>query len=46
MFTLFAPRKLQNAAAALVTTIVVLGAAVSPFASTAAQAVPTVASTR
>jgi hypothetical protein len=36
MFGLFAPRKLQNAAAAIIATIFVLGAAVSPF--TAAQA--------
>jgi hypothetical protein len=33
MFGLFAPRKLQNAAAAVIATILVLGAAVTPFTS-------------
>jgi hypothetical protein len=45
MFALFAPRKLTNAAAALVATLLVFTAALTPFA-TAAHAVPTATTTR
>jgi hypothetical protein len=45
MFPLFAPRKLQNFAAAIVATVFVMGAAISPF-TVQAQPVSTDAATR
>jgi hypothetical protein len=45
MFGLFAPRKLANAVAALVATLVVFTTALTPFAAPA-LAVPTAATTR